>query len=115
MNRHIKTDKIKKQTTYWLWFGRVSPLLFLIGSFSLFEIFNTQVPFIFYSSWIIFVTISLIWWAWVLRTILEFINFFQEVSHSVEDIKDNIIEVQQSITILKDLESNINKKIDNPK
>lgn len=115
MNRHIKTDKIKKQTTYWLWFGRVSPLLFLIGSFSLFEIFNTQVPFIFYSSWIIFVTISLIWWAWVLRTILEFINFFQEVSHSVEDIKDNIIEVQQSITILKNLESNINKKIDNPK
>jgi hypothetical protein len=115
MNRHIKTDKIKKQTTYWLWFGRVSPLLFLIGSFSLFEIFNTQIPFIFYSSWIIFVTISLIWWAWVLRTILEFIKFFQEVSHSVEDIKDNIIEVQQSITILKDLESNINKKIDNPK
>jgi len=115
MNRHIKTDKIKKQTTYWLWFGRVSPLLFLIGSFSLFEIFNTQIPFIFYSSWIIFVTISLIWWAWVLRTILEFIKFFQEVSHSVEKIKDNIIEVQQSITILKDLESNINKKIDNPK
>jgi hypothetical protein len=115
MNRHIKTDKIKKQTTYWLWFGRVSPLLFLIGSFSLFEIFNTQVPFIFYSSWIIFVTISLIWWAWVLRTILEFIKFFQEVSHSVEDIKDNIIEVQQSITILKDLESKSIKKIDNPK
>jgi hypothetical protein len=115
MNRHIKTDKIKKQTTYWLWFGRVSPLLFLIGSFSLFEIFNTQVPFIFYSSWIIFVTISLIWWAWVLRTILEFIKFFQEVSHSVEDIKVNIIEVQQSITILKDLESKIDKKIDNPK
>jgi hypothetical protein len=115
MNRHIKTDKIKKQTTYWLWFGRASPILFLIGSFSLFEIFNTEVPFIFYSSWIVFVTISLIWWAWVLRTILEFIKFFQEVSHSVEDIKDNIKEVQQSVTTLRDFELELTKKIDNPK
>lgn len=97
MNRLIETLKIKRQTTYWIWFGRISPILFLFGAFTLYEIFNTEIPLLFYASWAIFITVSLIWWGWVLKIILEFIKFFQEVSHSVNDIQSDVKEVQKNV------------------
>lgn len=107
MNRLIETLKIKKQTTYWIWFGRISPLLFLFGAFTLYEIFHTEIPILFYASWAIFITVSLVWWGWVLKIILEFIKFFQEVSHSVDDIRMDVKEVQKSV---KDLGQSETKK-----
>jgi len=80
----------EKQTKMWLWWGRLSPLFFLLGAFGLYEIFNTEIPFLFYASWVIFITVSLIWWGWVLKIILDFINLFGELHVTVKEIKSDV-------------------------
>lgn len=81
--------------------GRISPLFFLVGAFLLYEIVHTDIPFIFYASWVIFITVSLIWWGWVLKIILDFIKFFSEVNVVVLEIKQDVGQVQKDIKSLK--------------
>jgi hypothetical protein len=93
MNR-LKTILIaKKQSQLWLWFGRTSPILFLLGALGFYEIVHTSIPAIFYLSWVGFITISLIWWAWVLKIIIEFIHFFEDVNKAVSEIQTDVNEV----------------------
>ena len=77
----------------WLWFGRISPLLFLTGAFVFYEIVHTDIPLIFYASWAGFIAVSLIWWGWVLKIILDFITFFEDVNSMVIEIKEDVAEV----------------------
>jgi hypothetical protein len=102
VNNLIKIVQAKKQTQLWLWFGRISPLLFLIGAIGFYEIIHTDIPFIFYASWVGFITVSLIWWGWVLKIILEFIHFFEEVNHAVNDIKENVNDVCDEVKKLNE-------------
>jgi hypothetical protein len=85
-----------------MWFGRVSPLLFLVGAIGLFEIIHTDVQFIFYASWVGFITVSLIWWGWVLRIILDFIEFFGTVEITVNEIKQDITQVVKDVKVLSE-------------
>lgn len=100
MERLAKLLEAKKQTTYWLWWGRLSPLFFLTGAFGIYEIVNTDIPFLFYASWVIFITVSLIWWGWVLKIILDFIKFFGEINLVVMEIKDHVELVQKDVKLL---------------
>ena len=101
MERLVKILEARKQTGYWLWWGRLSPLFFLVGALGLYEIVHTDIPFLFYASWVIFITVSLIWWGWVLKIILDFISFFAEINIVVMDIKDEVGTVKKEITKLK--------------
>lgn len=105
MERLAKIIQAKTQTKYWLWWGRLSPILFLIGAFGLYEIFNTEIPFLFYASWVIFITCSLIWWGWVLKIILEFIQFFSDINQVVMEIKKEVDDVHANIKELKPKDS----------
>ena len=84
-----------------MWWGRISPLFFLLGAFMLYEIVHTDIPFIFYASWVIFITVSLVWWGWVLKIILDFIKFFADVNVIVLEIKDEVVKVQKDVKDLK--------------
>lgn len=90
MNNLYKIIQARKQTQAWLWFGRISPLLFLAGAIGFYEIVHTDIPIIFYISWAGFITVSLIWWGWVLKIILDFINFFEDVNMTVTEIKQDV-------------------------
>jgi len=90
MNRLNTILQAQKQSKIWILWGRVSPLFFLVGAFGFYEIFNTSIPFLFYASWVIFITVSLIWWGWVLKMILDFISLFEELHKSVMDIKSDV-------------------------
>ena len=109
MNRLDVILLAKKQTTLWLWWGRLSPLFFLIGAFGLYEIFNTEIPFLFYASWVVFITVSLIWWGWVLKIILDFIKLFGDLHSTVNVIKTEID------TACKDIKEMKPNKVDNGK
>lgn len=87
----------EKQSRLWLWWGRLSPLFFMVGAFGLFEIFHTDIPFLFYASWVIFITCSLIWWGWVLKIILNFIQLFGDLHMSVVEIKNDVDNVCREI------------------
>lgn len=89
----LRLLQAKKQTTMWMWFGRISPLLFFIGAVGFYEIVNSSIPFIFYASWVAFITVALIWWGWVLKIILDFIHIFEDVNQSVADIKTEVTDV----------------------
>lgn len=102
MNNLIKILQARKQTQAWLWFGRISPLLFLIGAIGFYEIVHTDIPAIFYISWAGFITVSLIWWGWVLKIILNFINFFEDVNTTVNEIKTDVVQVVKDVKILSD-------------
>ena len=67
----------------------------------LYEIVHTDIPFIFYASWVIFITVSLVWWGWVLKIILDFIKFFADVNVIVLEIKDEVVKVQKDVKDLK--------------
>ena len=101
MDKLVKLRAIKTRSKYWMWWGRLSPLLFLMGAFFLFEIVHTEIPFIFYASWVIFITVSLIWWGWVIKIILDFTKFFSDVNVIVLEIKDEVKQVQKDVTELK--------------
>jgi hypothetical protein len=101
VDRLVKLLNAKKQTGYWMWWGRISPLFFLLGAFMLYEIVHTDIPFIFYASWVIFITVSLVWWGWVLKIILDFIKFFADVNVIVLEIKDEVVKVQKDVKDLK--------------
>jgi len=90
MNRLNKILLAQKQTKLWIWWGRLSPLFFLIGAVGLYEIFNTSIPFLFYTSWVIFITVSLIWWGWVMKIILDFIKLFDDLHKGVMEIKTDV-------------------------
>lgn len=70
----------------------------------LYEIVHTDIPFIFYASWVIFITVSLVWWGWVLKIILDFIKFFADVNVIVLEIKDEVVKVQKDVKDLKSKE-----------
>lgn len=101
MNNLIKILQARKQTQAWLWFGRISPLMFLLGAVGFYEIVHTDIPVIFYISWVGFITVSLIWWGWVLKIILDFIQFFEDVNITVTCIKDEVSLVHQEVKDLK--------------
>ncbi len=109
MDRLERILLAKKQTTLWLWWGRLSPLLFTIGAFGLYEIFNTEIPFLFYASWVVFITVSLIWWGWVLKIILDFIKLFGDLHTTVGDIKNEVD------TACKEIKKLAPSNVDNPK
>ena len=97
-----KIIQAKRQANLWIWFGRVSPFLFLIGAVGFYEIVHTDIPFIFYISWVGFITVSLIWWGWALKIILEFIHFFETVNSSVSEIQANVNEVCDEVKKLNE-------------
>jgi hypothetical protein len=97
MNKLYKILQARKQTNLWLWFGRISPLLFLIGAVGFYEIVHTDIPFIFYASWVGFITVSLIWWGWVLKIILDFIQFFEDVNSVVIELKEDVSVVCEEV------------------
>ncbi len=102
MNNLVKIIQAKRQTQAWLWFGRISPLLFLIGAVGFYEIFHTEIPLIFYVSWAGFITVSLIWWGWVLKIILDFIQFFENVNDTVGEIKNEVSTVHTEVKKLSE-------------
>jgi len=109
MNRLNKILQAQKQSKIWIWWGRLSPLFFLVGAFVLYEIFNTSIPFLFYASWVIFITVSLIWWGWVLKMILDFIHLFDDLHKNVMDIKSDVDSAYRDIKELNTTRVDNNK------
>ena len=95
-----KLNKINWHINLWIWYGRLSPILFLIGAFALYQILNTDVPLIFFSAWTIFVATGIVWWGWVIKVLLDMVNMFHDVSEHVEHIKNSIKEVKEDIKFL---------------
>jgi hypothetical protein len=95
-----KLSQINWHITLWLWYGRLSPILFLIGAFALYEIINTDIPLIFYAAWTLFVMTGIIWWAWVIKVLLDMVNLFIQVSEHVESIQQTIKEVKEDVKSL---------------
>jgi len=95
-----KINKINWHINLWIWYGRLSPILFLIGAFALYQILNTDIPIIFFSAWAIFIATGIIWWAWVIKVLLDMVNLFIQVSEHVESIQNTIKEVKEDIKFL---------------
>jgi hypothetical protein len=95
-----KINKINWHINLWIWYGRLSPILFLIGAFALYEILNTDIPIIFFSAWAIFIATGIIWWGWVIKVLLDMVNMFHDVSEHVEYIKNSLKEVKEDIKFL---------------
>jgi len=95
-----KLNKINWHINLWIWYGRLSPILFLIGAFALYQILNTDIPIIFFSAWAIFIATGIIWWAWVIKVLLDMVNLFIQVSEHVESIQNTIKEVKEDIKFL---------------
>jgi hypothetical protein len=93
-------DKLKNISWHiqlWLWYGRLSPVLFIIGAVALYQILNTSIPLIFYAAWIIFVATGIVWWGWVIKVLLDMVNLFIQVSEHVESIQNTIKEVKEDV------------------
>jgi len=95
-----KINKINWHINLWIWYGRLSPILFLIGAFALYQILNTDIPIIFFSAWAIFIATGIIWWGWVIKVLLDMVNMFHDVSEHVEYIKNSLKEVKEDIKFL---------------
>jgi chromate transport protein ChrA len=90
-----KLKKIKKQAKLWLLFGCISPIMFLLIAIAYYGISNSTIPSILYTSWVVFITISLIWWAWVIKVV-----------HDMAKMMDNVFElvnnVQHEVAVIHD-------------
>jgi len=95
-----KLNKINWHLNLWIWYGRLSPILFLIGAFALYQILNTDVPFIFFTAWTIFVATGIVWWAWVIKVLLDMVSMFHDVSEHVQHIQNSLKEVKEDIKFL---------------
>ena len=94
-------EKIGKQTKIWLWFGKISPVLFFISVISLYTVDHTTVPFVFYTGWTVFILTSVVWWVWVIKTINEMVKLYETTFGLLDDIKDEIIDVREDLNIVK--------------
>jgi len=106
MSVHQKLKKILSQTDAWMWYGRISPLLFVLAAVGLYGIEHTVVPFILYGSWILLVLSSFIWWFWVIKVITEMTLMFKTVLDLVETIKEEIKDVHEEIKNIEDTRKN---------
>ena len=95
-------EKIRQQSQWWLWYGRLSPVFFLVGSAALFEIFNARTDMVLYASWCVFITTSLTWWGWVIKVIIEMTNMFSIVLKLMGELKKDIHGVHTDIKNLDD-------------
>ena len=99
---YTKLEKISKQTKLWLWYGRLSPLFFLVAAVAMYQIVYTTVPFMLYASWVIFISTSIVWWGWVIKVIMEIVNMFSTVLHLLKELKVDIKDVQAEIKKLEE-------------
>jgi cobalamin biosynthesis protein CobD/CbiB len=95
-----KLNKINWHLNLWIWYGRLSPILFLIGAFALYQILNTDVPFIFFTAWTIFVATGIVWWSWVIKVLLDMVSMFHDISEHVQHIQNSLKEVKEDIKFL---------------
>jgi hypothetical protein len=90
-------EKIKHQTKLWLWYGRLSPVFFLVGSAAVFSIFNARTDMVLYASWCVFIASALTWWGWVIKVVIEMTNMFTVVLKIMKELHGDIKEVHVDI------------------
>ena len=81
----------------WLLFGWVSPIMFLMAATAYYGIGNADVPYIFYTSWICFITISLIWWCWIIKVVHDMARMMSIVFELVKDVQHEVVVVHDDI------------------
>jgi hypothetical protein len=95
-----KLQQLQAQTKLWLWYGRLTPIFFLVGATALYQIYNTTIPAYFYASWIIFITSGFIWWTWVIKVLMDLIRLFHDIHEHIGFIHDSIKEVKEDVKFL---------------
>jgi CHASE2 domain-containing sensor protein len=106
MNINQALTKISKQTNMWLWYGRISPFLFFITALSLYVIDHTSIPIIVFISWIIFISTSIFWWGWIIKTISEMIKMYNIVFSLLHEIQSEVKDVRNDIKFLDETRNN---------
>lgn len=101
-----KIEKIEKQSKTWIWYGKLSPLLFVFTALGVYGIEHTAIPFILYGSWVLLITTSVIWWFWVIKVITEMTLMFKHVIELVQSIKIEIADVHKEIKNLDNSRKN---------
>jgi len=99
-----RLEKIAIQISRWLKFVFISPILFLISSLTLYNIFHTTVPFVFYFNWILFISASFAWWIWLIKVITDMIKIFNMVLEVIQEIKKDIHEVKVELSNIDNVE-----------
>jgi hypothetical protein len=95
-----KLQQLQKQSRLWLWYGRLTPLFFLIGTTALYYIYNTTIPLYFYAAWATFIITGFIWWAWVIKVIVDLIHLFHDIHGYIGHIQESIKEVKEDVKFL---------------
>jgi hypothetical protein len=95
-----KLQQLQKQSRLWLWYGRLTPLFFLIGTTALYYIYSTTIPLYFYAAWATFILTGFIWWAWVIKVIMDLIRLFHDIHEHISHIQTSITEVKKDIKSL---------------
>jgi hypothetical protein len=95
-----KLQQLQKQTRLWLWYGRLTPLFFITGTGALYFIYNSAIPLYFYTAWAVFIITGFIWWAWVIKVIVDLIHLFHDIHSFINDINHSIKEVKKDVKFL---------------
>lgn len=92
-----RLEQIKNQTKLWIWYGRLSPIFFLLGSAAVFVIFNARTDIVLYASWCVFLTSALIWWGWVIKVVMEMTRMFGTMIKIIAELRTDIKDVHTDL------------------
>ena len=95
MNKKLIISEILKQATWWDYFSRIVPLLFVIVSASFFFNHYTNLELLVWVGIIMFAVTSLIWWWWTLYNIYR-------LTKILDDSYENFVSVVEELSNLKD-------------
>jgi hypothetical protein len=101
-----KIETIIKQARMWSIYGRLIPFVAMLAGLALYLINSTVSLVVLYASWFIFIATCLIWWFWVIKTLVEITSMFQTVVNMIKTIRVEIHVVRKDV---KSLENSSNE------
>ena len=95
-----KIETIIKQARMWSIYGRLIPFVGMLAGLSLYLINSTVSLIVLYISWFIFIITCLIWWFWVIKTLVEITHMFQNIVTMITTIRLEIHDVRTNVKSL---------------
>lgn len=96
-----KIEKIINQAKMWAIYGRLIPFVSMLSALALYLITSSVSIIIFYLSWIVFIITCLIWWFWVIKSLVEISQMFCNVVKIVNEIHSELIDVRNNVKSLE--------------
>lgn len=96
-----KIETIIKQAKLWSIYGRLIPFVAVLSGISLYLINSSASVFVLFVSWGLFILTCLLWWFWVIKTLVEITQMFYNVVTMIGDVRFEINDVRTDIKYLE--------------